>query len=460
MLRVFVCLLCCVVARPAEAATLSLAQFLEAVRAANPQVAAGQARAEAEQARVAAVGTWDDPFLAVGPDEVPFDGMGYVIRYQWSQPIPFPGKRSARADAQEERARGAVNDARALRRQLTLTAVQTYFQLLYTEKAIALNGENQTTLRGLVASTRSRYETGTGTHHEWLLASIEENAQKTEILRLERERADLVARLNELRNAPLEEPIEPAPLPDDVLPWDESVTDAVARQPEYKALEASLSAAGDELRAARLGYFPDFVVQGMIMQSGHEDEPSNYGLMLGATVPLFAWRRQGGALGAARNVERAVALNRQALALRLRTEWHEAERAYRSARDTVALYETSVLPTTKLALEAAQTAYAARTTALADYINVLRAWRAQQLEHLAARLDLHMAVWRKKELLAAPPVTRFAPLTPTLFGAGGMGGMPARGMPKDTGMGRAMPVPKGDGTMQAPAPSDGGMKGM
>lgn len=90
---------------------INLEQYVAQVREANPNLKAFQLRASAQQERISPAATWDDPFFAVGPDEIPFSGgNGSVLRFQLSQSVPFPGKLGARKKAAELRADGAQAD--------------------------------------------------------------------------------------------------------------------------------------------------------------------------------------------------------------------------------------------------------------------------------------------------------------------------------------------------------------
>jgi outer membrane protein, heavy metal efflux system len=448
----------------AGAAGLTLEGFLAQVEAANPLLAAAESRASAAERRIGPASAWQDPFFAIGIDEVPVRGMdeSSMYRYQLSQTVPFPGKLGAKKRAAEGRAREAASTSAALLRETRILAIQTYYRAIYAQEALRLNGSLQKLFNSTLESLRSRYRTGGDAHHELLLARAELAILQVEKLRLERESETLKARLNELRNLPPETPV--AALQASFSPAEKRVAPALDGQPELKAMGAMEAASDAELSAARLDFFPDFMLQGMYMRpraggSMAGMEAPKWGAMVGVSLPIYFLSKQSRQVSAARMDREAARLERQSLENRLRIETREAERQLTTAEDVIKLYRESVLPATEMAAKNARSGYAARRMPLADFLSVLKAQRSQELEVLAARIDRELAIARLENLLSSPPLLRFAPGRPSLFM--GAGGMPAAGM---SGMGPAVDMGRGMSgkkTMDtAPATDSGGMGGM
>lgn len=359
---------------------------------------------------------------------MPVSGGGAeLVRYQLSQVIPFPGKRGARGEAATARARSAEADAVTVARSIRVIATQTFYQALHNQRALELNEDLRRLVEEASASGRARYQTGAPNHHEWLLAKAELGVLATERTRLESSRRALRAILNELRDRPADGPIDGiADLPAAHAP---AGSQAPPSSPELESLDAVIGAARAEERAARLGYVPDFVVQGMAEQPRDGMEDPMWGMMLGMSLPVF-WGVKQAELAAAVAEERAAAIaERQSLENRLHAEEIEAREQLATAEAAAELYRSSVLPLTALALESARSGYAYGRVSLAELVSVARTHRLQQLEYLAARIDVELAHTRVTERLSSPPVLRLAPVTPTLFGAG-MGGVAmSPGMP-------------------------------
>lgn len=441
---------------------LELSAFVTAVEEANPWLQAAAARAEALRYRVEPARTPDDPVFAFGPDAIPFGGGGTMFRYELSQTLPFPGSLRARGDAAEARARSAAADVETTRRQLRVAATQAFWRAVYNQEAIRLNQEARLLLQPIVEVSRVRYETGSQAHHDWLLSRSQLAVLETRSRQLERERTVLKATLNEMRNLPPDYPLGDYAIPDTII---RTVLPGAADpelQPELRALEFSAEAARRDAQRARLGYFPELMIQGMVMDANGMEEPSTWGVMLGINLPIFAHRRQANQVRAAEREAEMALREQHSIRNRLATELVEAREQARTAADLVQLYEQSVLPETRLALDSVRDGYLTGSAPLSSVLNLLLVRLTQELEYLAARSDLAMAVLRGEEPLSSPPIQRLAPPAPTLFFADPVGG----GM--DMPASPAMPAGMGSGGMRGPgqrpgatAPADpAGMGGM
>jgi outer membrane protein TolC len=456
----FFCALLLFVCSPSLGNDLTLNEYISQVKQANPTLRSAVLRAKALEHRIDPSGTLDDPFIAGGVDQIPFEGgMGSVTRYQISQTILFPGKLSAKSSAAENRANSAKTDAETFSREITVLATQAFYRLFYNQKALELNNRLKKIIESTVASTKARYKTGEAGHHDWLLAKIEQSIFEVEKLRLLREQKTIQAVANELRDQPVVTPIgilapqfSNGDLKENELP-------SLENQPELKSLEFFVSQAENEKKLAKLSYFPDFVIQGMAMYPSPEmmDEKSNWGLMIGINLPLYFWRKQSELSIAASIDKEAAVLEKRNLENRLNSESLDAKEQFKTARDVAALYESTVIPTTNLAVQNAKSGYASRRLPLTQYLETLKVQRTQELEFLAAQIDVELARTRLKELLSSPPLLRLAPTKPSLFGGGTMGG---GSMGSDTvNMGRGMsgPTRKSKGSS---IPSESGSSGM
>jgi outer membrane protein TolC len=446
-----------------SAKELTLETYLEEVRGANPTIRSSHLRAQALEHRIAPVGTLDDPFIAAGIDQKAFDGsMGSVTRYQISQAIPFPGKLGAKSDIAENKAKSAQSDSETIQREITVLATQVFYRGFLNQKALELNDRLKNIIESTVGSTKARYKTGEAGHHDWLLAKVELSVFEVEKLKLLREQKTIHAVVNELRDKPAGTPIgnlTPKFSSDDLK---ESESSALSGQPELKSLDFFVSQAEDEKRLAKLSYFPDFVLQGMAMYPSSDmmDEKSNWGVMIGINLPLYFWRKQSELSTAATIDKEAVLLEKRNLENRLNTESVDAKEQFKTARDVVVLYKNSVIPTTNLAVQNAKSGYANRRLPLTQYLETLKVQRTQELEYVAAQIDVELARTRFRELLSSPPLLRLAPSKPSLFGGGAMGGSDMSSDTVNMGSGMSGPSRKSKGTSGPSETSSSGMGNM
>lgn len=452
-----------------RAQALTLEEYLGEVRAANVSVRSSRLKAEALERRVRPESTWDDPFIAAGLDEIPFDGASESVirRYQISQSVPFPGKLSAKARAAESRAQAAVGDAETVSREISINATQTFYRVYFLEKAIALNNRLKESLGETVGSAKARYRSGDRNHHDWLLARSELAILEIDGLKLQREKRAIDATFNELRNQAPTSIVGSLSVDLNSKNQENEVDPDLGSQPELKSLRSMIRISEAERDFAKLSYFPDFVFQGMMMQPNSEmgemTKKSTWGFMIGMNLPLFFWRKQSDLIASTNLNREATVLEERALSNRLNTEVVDAGNQLKTARDIVKLYQETVIPTTKMAAASARTGYSSRKLPLTQLTEVLRAERTQSLELLAAQIDVELAKVRLKEILSSPPLLRLAPSRPTLFGSGGMGTGSMSNESDTVSMGRGMrpPVKNKNGTGNKPASGGGaGMGGM
>lgn len=428
--------------------SLDLKTFLEQISNGNPAIQAARSRYSALENRIKPAATLEDPFIAAGIDEVPFgEHRAVEYRYQISQAFPFPGKLDAREQIARSKAEVADQDAETLRRELTVAATQYFYKAHYLEEALALNRELRRLVETSVESAKARYRSGEPEHHDWLLGKIELANLDVEYNRLASEQRSIHVLMNELRGIQPDAPVERivARFESDAAVGAPADLEA---QPELRALESQLNRAESESKLAKLGYYPDFVVQVMAMEpnnggmnGGMEEEKGNWGVMVGVNLPLYAYRKQAKLAAAAEDEKHAVAMERQYLLNRLNTEIFNAQQQFMLARNVVRLYEREVMPVTELALANAKVAYTSQRIPLSQYVDVLKVYRTQKLELVAALTDIELAKTRVRELLSSPPLMKIAPNRPTLFGAGGMsdGGMSS---PDPVSMGGGLTAPK------------------
>lgn len=447
----------------AQPVGLTLDDFISQVIAANPALAAAEQRTGALNSLIKPAATLDDPFIAFGVDEIPFGEQNVQLyRYQASQSFPFPGKLQARQTIATQRAKTGEYDAQTLRRELVVVATQQFYRAWYTDQALQLNQELRTLVQSSMQSAKSRYETGGVEHHDWLLARIELATLSVEMNKLQRELFSVHSLLNELRGRKPEDVIDPIS-----VTFSEEVSNdpekSLKDQPELAALEAQAAQADSEYELAKKSYYPDFIVQAMAMRPRspmEDEEESNWGLMVGINVPIYSSRKQANLVSAARHQQHAVNMEKQYLRNRLNTEIVNASQALATARDVLKLYEHDVLPDTEMAVANAELAYRARRVELSKYISILKIHKTQQLELIAARIDVELAKTRLEELLSSPPLMQMAPSRPTVFDGADMGG--AMQASDAVSMGRGISAEKKIGKKSGTASQDdtSGMNGM
>ncbi len=477
-------------ALPNYGRALTLNEYLERVKKSNPSILAMQARTDSVRARANASGSLQDPFFAVGFEEIPMgETKAGMRRYQISQTIPFPGKLAASTRVAESQAESTKYDTDTIVREHVVLATQIYYRLYFSKNEALLNEQTADFLKSTLESAKSGYKTGGADHHNMLLANIELSNLEVEKLKLSRATRSLEAIFNELQN---EDPSKAVPeLSVEFSKESDINSSPIQSQPEISSLLATASTAEAKLKQARLSYYPDFVIQGMLMQptgsmkggsndamvedsmnedpvvatSAVEDPKTTWGIMIGVNLPIYFWKSQANLVSAARHELDAANLQIKSLENKLKREQIDAAQELQSLLDVVSLYVKSVLPATELATNNAKSAYINKRLPVSEYINVLQIKKIQELELLAARIDVELVKLRIREPLSSPPILRLGPVKPSLFGGSSMtpSSMSGMGPSRSINMGAGMSTPKqNSGDMNSPVDTGSGssMEGM
>lgn len=391
--------------------TLRLGDVFAALRERNPKAAAAHSLADAAAARVAGAALPPDPEVQLGfmnydPATLrPMDPLG-MVQLQVMQMVPTAGKlrlsgRIARAQAAAERDR-----ASEIGWELRGTAAMAYFDVYQSERSAAVARETRRLLQDIARIAESMYAVGEGRQADVLRAQVEIARMAEEITRMEAMRDAAVARLNALLDRSAESPIAAVVLPrfpDALPPRDSLERAATLTRPMIRAGLQEVEAAEAMSERARRELIPDLVVG---LQFGQRSADMGMGtermgsLMLGASVPIFASRRQ------LRMRDEATAMRDMALAdlryMRAETRGRigEAYAALTRARNLAALYERTVLPQAEATVASALAAY---RVGQVDFMTLLDSRMSlnnyrQQLLTLQAEEGL---AWAELEMLTA-----------------------------------------------------------
>lgn len=349
-----------------DADVIRLGDVYREVLERNPRTAAVRALADAASARIAAASLLPDPqvqlaFMNYGLwDLRPMDPTG-MVQLQVTQMLPAPGKlglsgriAEARAAAERERAIDVDWDLRSL-------AAMAYYEVHEAEQSAAIATATRRLVQDIERIASTMYQVGEGRQADVLRAQVEIARMTEEITRMEAMRVAAAARLNALLDravdAPVPSPVLPA-FPAEVPRVDSLAVLAAGSRPMIRAGEEDVEAADAMVDLARRELVPDLMIGVQYGQRSAVMGTERMGsLMLGASVPVFAARRQ------LRLRDEAVAMRSMAVAdlqyMRAETRGRvgTAHAALMRARNLARLYETTVLPQAQAALASALAAY-------------------------------------------------------------------------------------------------------
>lgn len=356
---------------------LRLGDVYQRVMTAYPKVLAARSLADAARARVTPAGTLPDPEVQLGfmnyrvPALRPMDPLG-MVQLQVMQMLPLGGKlplssriAGYQATAERERATEIAWESRT-------RAAMVFYELYAAEQGISIASDTRRLVQDVAAVAQAMYEVGEGNQSDLLRAQVEIARMTEEITRMEGMRSAGAAKMNALLGRDVDSAIAPVVLPhypDVVPPADSVLTVALQSRPMIRAGVAEAAAAEAMSVRARRELLPDLVVGVQYAQRASEMGTERMGsLMLGASVPVFARRRQ------LQWREEADAMRAMSVA---DLAWMKADTRGRigevlaglqRARRLADLYVQTVLPQAEAAVTSAISAY---RVGRIDFMNVL-----------------------------------------------------------------------------------------
>ena len=344
----------------------------------NPGIKAAHEQWKAAQKRVPQASALPDPtagYTYMGPTPDTLNGPA-MDRYDFEQMVPFPGKLAGRRNAAKAEAAAVEAKMKAVEREVIFKISEAYYDLVTTQKNIALVGEIKSALKQGQAALQARYSTSKIMQSELLKTqmAIAENTQR--LFEFEEKRDTLKVLLQSLlnRSSPVEVQAEDLHLPKINLLWEDVRKKAQENRPELKESEAMLKKSQHDLNLAKLENAPDFSIGFEYSRIGVGDSTSsNAGQdawMIPIKITLPIWQnRIGSAIEEAHaNLNAAKDQLNQA---ENSTEYEVKAAYYRfiTAQKTVLLYESTLVPQAQLMIQSDKAGYQAGQAETSDFVS-------------------------------------------------------------------------------------------
>ena len=336
----------------------------------NPEIQAARKERDAAQQRIAPAGALDDPMLEAGVLNLPtnsfrFDREDMTMKMiGLSQRLPYPGKRDLRQEVAAKDAESVGHGYQETVNRMVRDARIAYFDLGLVIESTRLVEKNKSILVQFLRIAEGRYGVGQSSQADVLKAQTQVSKMTDELIKLDRERPMIESELNRAlgRAAGAAAPVpEPPPLQAGTVQLAVLRETAYTRRPQLLALQSIAARNERALDLARKESYPDFDVRLSYGQRDNMLDGTRRSDMVSLTVAinLPVWRDRK----IVPRVAEALAMHEQALnmyqaqrnevAAKLRQQAAAAEQNLKSAR----LYQTEILPQSRLAVEAALAAY-------------------------------------------------------------------------------------------------------
>jgi outer membrane protein TolC len=377
----------------AEGGSLSLREVTAAALANNPSIKEALRKWNAAKARIPQAAAWDDPRLG-GESSVrrfvdvpPNAFMDQAVTIE--QMIPITGKNLARARAAIAEAVSAYEEVRRQQLDVVAAARASFFRLANVHAQLEINQKNIVSLGQIADISRSKYEAGTETAANVLVAETEASKVLEAQRDLERQLSDEQAQLNTLMNrdafAAISVPAQTGlKMPELSVPRLRPLL--LAHRPEIKMAEAKIDMEKSKLQLARREWIPDPT---LIVKAQRYNDAAQAVSEVDAGVSFaLPWvnfrkysagvREAGENLGAAEHgLDRS---QKEALRL-LRDQLQKIETAHHH----VELFRDKIVPQAQQAFEANRLSYESGKASFLDWIlsqRNLRDLEAMARQHL------------------------------------------------------------------------------
>lgn len=393
---------------PQETKEVTLAELIKAAAENNPEIKSSAQTAAASRARIPAAGALPDPALK-------FETMGHLIpptlmkgdpssgrTYGIEQEIPFPGKLSLKESIAAVEAESQKRNHDLVNLKVLSELKQAFFELYLINKSTEILMKNKELLENFENIAESRYKVGQTTQQDVLKAQVEISKVLDKLLVQGEKRRIAEAKINSILYRHAGTPVgKPADFKQVELAYslEEFTQLAQSNSPALKVSESEVDRREQEVSLANKEFYPDFALGFSVVE--RDQNPTMYGLMASAKVPLYFWRKQQPELEAARlNLSSARSM-RDNTAATIEYQVKEAYTTAATSEKLANLYKSAIVPQSNLALNSAIANYQVGKIDFLQLIDANMSLLEYQLKYYESMVEFHKALARLEPLVGA-----------------------------------------------------------
>ncbi len=377
-----------------ESGSESLNELVKEALQNNPQLRAAHSQTLAEQTKVKQVTAWDPPQVGISFFQTPIQYLnpitnGMETDYYIQQMFPFPGKLGNMGDAASSNAKMYGEQYKTLKNKIINDLKSNYYMLYFVEKKIEINKENQDLLKQLNAIALKQYEVGTGKQADVLRAQTELSTLVNSGINLIKEKRNVETMINTILSRPVDSPLPEIKDIQDTIPnWTYEQLSQLAFQnrPELKAMQFNVDMSKSELKASKLEYYPDFMVQLMYKNMANTSNDF-WSAMVGVNIPLAFWSKDKFTGKVQENEININTAQEQKSAMKnmVESDVQNALIKIQSNKNLIDLYKGTVIPQAEQTLQATLAEY---QTGKTEFLMFIDAYKMV----LTSKLDYYMSV--------------------------------------------------------------------
>jgi outer membrane protein TolC len=384
----------------------------------NPSLKAARARWEMMKQRVPQAKAWDDLMAGVDLQRTGTTNPFKVSDVEWmvSQTLPISGKNLSRARASVAEALGAFQEFRRVQLDLVTQVQAAYFRLAGAYGQLEINQRNQELLKEVAEISRKKYEVGTATQSDVLLAETELARLSEGKSMIERDISDQQTQLNVLINCPARTPVaRPEPLAFRASPWSSGKVEAVvaACRPELLMAWRKIEAEKARLQLAHRQWIPDPAIQIKAREFAGKTGIQEYDTGIFFSVPWANERKYSAgvaeaeeSLASARHEYEAAQTAASGLVRNQLKKIETFATNYRLFHDRIAPIARSSMETTRAGYETEKSSFLELITARRTLQEIDSASLNQLIEHQVAIAELEAILGVSSYLQSSPDTSK------------------------------------------------------
>jgi len=390
---------------PAEK-EITLEELLKAAAENNPEIKSSSQAAAASRAMIPAAGALPDPTLK-------FETMGHLIAptlmkgdpssgrlYGIEQEIPFPGKRGLKESIALVEAESGQWNHELVQQRVISELKQAFFELYLIHKSIDILLKNRELLQNFENIAEARYKVGQTSQQDVLKAQVEESKALDRLLVQGQKKRVAEAKINTLLYRPPDTPVgTPADLKKAELAYSLEELTQLARSnsPALKVSQSEVNRRQQEVALAGKEFYPDFALGFSVVE--RDQNPTMYGLMMSAKVPLYFWTKQRPELEAATLNLLSARNMRDNTSSTVLYQVKEAYTWATTSEKLANLYGSAIVPQSNLALNSAIANYQVGKIDFLQLIDASMSLLEYQLKYYESMVEFHKALAQLEPLV-------------------------------------------------------------
>jgi len=396
LISISVVILCFSSGLKADDDRATLDSLINAALENNPGLIADRYAYQSAEYAAQAAGALPDPTLSFGAvnlprtslslHETPMTGITVGI----AQTIPWPGKLSARGKIGELQSEIKSTQVTARENRLIRQVTENYYEYSYRTLELELLDRNLTLIENLISSAETGYANGLGSAQDLLRGQTAYSRLENRKLHAELNRQKALNRLALLTNdsPPISANLQ-ASLPDDIQSESLSgLKDISDDNPDVRISALNSDLAEKKLSLAKADYWPNLMlgVEYRIREEVPGDPIRGEDYLtakIGLSIPLWFFSRQRNTSRSAQAGLHAARAYEQNITLTFEQLLADSRLELATIRESLAFYDSAILPQARAAFEAAQVAY---EVAKVDF-NALLAAQTELLQVELERLN-------------------------------------------------------------------------